>query len=374
MSDLRLMENWLFDSAVDISASSEDTSFPVSNLAHEGRYKTWRSSGHYTITSSNNRLDYKDASGGSELSATITVGEYTADDLCEAIEVAMQAVSALGHVYTVSYSDGYFTIATSGAYLKLLWNTGTNTASTIASAIGFSSASDNSGATTYTSPNISIHTEEYVVVDLGTWGTNPVDSVAIVFDGMVGNKLTSNAVVKIQASQTNVWTSPTVDTTLTFDDTYLTYTHFYSSDQSYRYWRLKIVDTANPYLYVEVPKLILSDSIQLTQVPSIGFGHTLSDPSTIKKTPYGQSFGDILPTTRGIDFSYRALSAADLEDIYELYTRVGKTTPIGVALDSQATLFDKDRFFMYGRFNREYAAKHDFYSYFDIDISFDEAL
>lgn len=374
MSDLRLMENWCFDESVVISASSEDTNFPVSNLAHDGRYKTWRSSGFFKITSSNNRLDYKDASGGSELSATILVGEYTPEDLATAIEDAMRAVSALGHTYTVTYADGYWTIATSGGFLSLLWQSGTNTATSIGPSIGFSSAYNNTGAITYQSPNIAIHTEEYAVIDLGTWGTNPVDSVAIVYNPMVGCKLSASAVVKIEANQTNVWTSPALSTTLSFDTTYETYTNFYSSDQSYRYWRLQIVDPTNPYLYVEVPKLILSDSIQLTQVPSTGFGHQLSDPSIIKKTPYGQVFGDVLPGVRAIDFSYRALSEADLEDIYELYTRVGKTTPIGVVLDSQATLFDKDRFFMYGRFTREFSAKHDFYSYFDIDISLDEAL
>lgn len=92
--------------------------------------------------------------GGSDLEAPIAAGLYKSPhELAEAIETAMNAVSA--DVITVSYMDndatngGKFHISTAGSTLNLQWNTGTNTASTIASLIGFSSAADDTGATGY---------------------------------------------------------------------------------------------------------------------------------------------------------------------------------------------------------------------------------
>lgn len=102
------------------------------------------------ITSSNKYLDFDDAGG--EENASITEKTYkNPTQLGEAIEVAMNALTT--DVITVTYSDttGKFTIATDGASLSLLWNTGTNTANTIGGELGFTVAADDTGALTYTS-------------------------------------------------------------------------------------------------------------------------------------------------------------------------------------------------------------------------------
>ncbi len=106
------------------------------------------------ITASNNKIDFKESGGGSELTATIPVGQYKdPHDLATAIKTALDDVGAA--TYTVTYNDanGKFTIATDGVFLSILWNTGTNTANTIATKIGFSAGADSTGATTYTSAN-----------------------------------------------------------------------------------------------------------------------------------------------------------------------------------------------------------------------------
>lgn len=105
------------------------------------------------ITSgSNDALDFND--GGGEENATITAKVYNnPHELAREIQTKMDALT--GDTITVTYSntDGKFTIATSGGTLSLLWNTGTNTATTIGAAIGFATAADDTGATTYTSDN-----------------------------------------------------------------------------------------------------------------------------------------------------------------------------------------------------------------------------
>lgn len=374
MSSFRFLENWLFDSTVGLSASSETAGFPASNLARHGRAEVWRSSGTFVITASNGKINFKTASGGSELTATVPPGQYTADELAAEIAFRMNAVS--GSVISCSYnsSTGYWTISTTGSFLSLLFLTGTDTATNIATDIGFSRSFDMTGGTSYISPFIAIHTEEWVLIDLRTWATNPVDSFAMLFDQRTGCKFSPSATITLEANQTNLWTSPALATSLSLDDNYDIITHFYSSNQDYRYWRIKIVDPRNPYLYVEIPKLMLAKSVQLTQVPETGFTVTDVDLSKLEQTPYGNIYADIYPTRREMQFALPALSSADLEDLHELYKRVGKTTPIAVALDPLATLWDKDRFFLYGRFGSDFGGKQRFYSYFDTGFTVVEAL
>ena len=106
------------------------------------------------ITSSTKYLDFTDDDG--TFAAIIAPGYYkTPKALASAISAAMDAANS-GETHTCTYSDttGRFTIISTGTVLTLKWNTGSNTANTIATKIGFSAAGDSSGtaATTgYTS-------------------------------------------------------------------------------------------------------------------------------------------------------------------------------------------------------------------------------
>ena len=109
----------------------------------------------YTITASNQYIDFKISGGGSQLTATIANGYYSLTDLMTAISNAMFAADPT-NTYTVtatrtqsSGTQNRVTIATSGAFLSLLFSSGTHNLASIASTIGFA-ATDRTGATTYT--------------------------------------------------------------------------------------------------------------------------------------------------------------------------------------------------------------------------------
>lgn len=103
------------------------------------------------ITASTDTIDFND--GGVKV-ATVAAGFYKDPlDLAAAIQTAMDAASSDTITCTYSSSTGKFTIATNGAALSLLWNTGANTAQSIATKIGFTTAADSTAALTYTSPN-----------------------------------------------------------------------------------------------------------------------------------------------------------------------------------------------------------------------------
>lgn len=373
MSEFRILDyNYAFDSAVNFLPTSENPSFPASNLGHYFRSKVWRSGGNFVLSSSNNRLDFKDTSGGPELTLTLNQGSYPPSELATHIAGKMQQASP-AFTYTVSYSEttGLWTISTSGTYLSLLWSSGTNNASSIASTIGFTGG-DSTGSTSYTGPAAAIHTEEALVLDLG----NPeeIDSFAILFDPRTGNKASSDAVWTLEACAADIWDSPALSVSLSMDSTYDVITHFFSSAQTYRYWRVKIVDTRNPYGYVEIPKIILSKATQLGQLPEIGFRAATNNLSRLVETPYGHVYADIYPTKRVLNFNFNAMTSDDVETLYSIYERVGNEVPIAVALDPRATLYDKDRFFLYGRLKKSFEVGHQFYTFFGSELSIEEAL
>lgn len=142
--------------ALEVVGGARVTEFSVSAQAGEFLNSSFTLNGvNYKfdpieITSSTRYIDFND---GSLQVATVTAKIYKDPyELAEAIQIAMDAQST--DTITCAYSDDtrMFTIATNGAALSLLWNTGANTANSIASKIGFSTAADSTAALTYTSP------------------------------------------------------------------------------------------------------------------------------------------------------------------------------------------------------------------------------
>lgn len=102
------------------------------------------------ISAASKFVDFTDDDG--TVAASVSEGWYKSpNELAEAIQTAMQLVQS-GETATVEYDNatGKFTIACTGTVVSVLWNTGTNTANTIAAKIGFSAAADSTAALTYT--------------------------------------------------------------------------------------------------------------------------------------------------------------------------------------------------------------------------------
>lgn len=105
------------------------------------------------ITATDTKLDFNET-GPTLRAATIPARMYKdPHELAEAIQTAMNDVATDAITVTYSDSTGKFTISSAGTLLELLWNSGANTANTIGDKIGFVTASDDTGATTYTSDN-----------------------------------------------------------------------------------------------------------------------------------------------------------------------------------------------------------------------------
>lgn len=353
----------------NITYSSQDVNFPASNLSHQFRSKQWRSksTGNYVIDATNNKINFTE--GGSELTATITSGTYNSTTLAAEIKTQLDSVGA-SNVYTVSKSEttGLWTIAATGAF-NLLNNTGTNqSVSCLKLCCGFAN-SDRTGGSTYTGPNIALHTEEWVVFDTIT--TEEIDSVVLLWPKEDGITLSTDAVITIQANATNTWSSPSVSQVLTIDNTYEIASHYFTTDQSYRYWRVKIVDKANANLYVNVGVIVLGKSEAIDN-PDNGFTFTISDTSRQYVTDFGNSYTDEYPTFAQLDIQHSLLDYTDAQVIESAYRLNGIRLPVFITLDADGTVFSKDHFAIYGKFSRSHELGHISYNLFQGKLTLTE--
>lgn len=105
------------------------------------------------VTPNNSSIDFKISGGGSQLNASLRVGLYSLSSLKTEIQRAMRAADPT-NTYTVtinrSVSGGTqnrLTIATSGAFLSILFVTGTRSGSSAGTLLGYSA--DQTGSTSY---------------------------------------------------------------------------------------------------------------------------------------------------------------------------------------------------------------------------------
>lgn len=110
------------------------------------------------VTPNNRSIDFKTSGGGPEKQATLRVGLYSVSSLKTEVQRAMAAADP-ANTYTVTINrtvsagtQNRITLATSGAFLSLLFATGTRTGSNAGSLLGYG-AMDKTGATSYVSTN-----------------------------------------------------------------------------------------------------------------------------------------------------------------------------------------------------------------------------
>lgn len=372
-SYLRIVDyNYTFKDDVTITASSQNADFPATNVGHEFRAKTWRSTGNFVINSTNNKINFKETGGGAELTATVASGTYSVSTLAAAIKSAMESASVNTRTYTVtqSASTGKWTISTT-VFLSLLFSTGTNAATSIRTTIGYGS-NDYTGSTSYTAPIVALHTEEGVVIDLQT--AEQIDTIALIFDPRLGIKLSEDAVLTVQASSTDAWVTPAFSQSISIDNTWSIATLFLSTPEEYRFWRIKVVDPSNAYLYIELGTIVIGKARDIGRCPDNGFELKIIDQSKKERNAYGNEFVDIYPRKKTMSFNFNILDYTVKKSIEESFAIVGSYEPIFIWLDPSESLFDKDDFAIYGKYDKDISFKHIVRNYFSSGINVEEVF
>lgn len=214
---------------------------------------------------------------------------------------------------------------------------------------------------------------QWVLFDLKT--TEAIDTFAMLFDKEAERTFNAGTTIRIQANATKSWTSPAVNVLLSIDEAYGGVSYFWSSNQSYRYWRLYIDDSASQLGYFEIPKVFLGKASQLSRLPLVGFEYAEEDRSLISETAYGHEYADTYPSRKRFLATYAGLTEADKQSLWEIYYRLGKAKPLLLAYDPTQELFtNKEEHLIYGFLNNDFTAVQLALNYFNAEIELREAL
>lgn len=203
-----------------------------------------------------------------------------------------------------------------------------------------------------------------IVFDMIT--SEDINSAVLLWPKEDGIRLSETATIKVQANATNVWTSPTVDETLTVNNTYMVASHYFTSGQSYRYWRVVIEDAGNPYDFIELGLVWLGTSLDIGNAEN-GFEFKQIDPSQTMSNDFGHQYTDEYPLRSILQINYRLLEYTTVQVLENAYRLNGIKKPVMVILDPTEAIFDKDHFGIYGKLNAQFGLKHINYNLFDAD-------
>lgn len=325
------------DILANSDVSSEQAAFPVVNAYSKyRRSKVWRSNGYYKVTASNNQIVFRDDTT-TNIIASIAVGEYTSTaSFMTAVDAALEAVGA--SAYTVT-QNAYFKFVISSnlsggatAFQLRVENAGF----TASGLLGFDTATALTGSSSYTADFLRIqYPNDWILWDMGI-STNPKHFI------LIGSrnraiKISPSAVIKLQGSHTNNFTTPAYDQTISYDSEAM---YLFSTTglhtQALRYWRLSIEDQ-NPLGYIEVGGFFLGDDIEMERgAVQFPLQSSFVDRSDTIFSEGGQSYTEIKPQTQSYQLQWNGLTKNDLEEITQMFREYGVGNPFYISIDSQA--------------------------------------
>lgn len=333
--------------------STEQTIAPATNvLAKTRRTKTWRSNGNWIVTSANKAIVFQETSSVN-LTANIVTGTYTSDTtFFAAIKTALQAAGA--SIYTISRASGSSKIkiasdlSSGGNIFSLIC---TNAGFTAASMLGFSTSADRTSISNYTADTLAIHTNEWLEFDLGT--SSNVQAFVMIGLRNEGIQLTSGAVVTLMGNSTDVWTSPQYSQVLTWHEDAIS---VFDADGLFagglRYWRVNIVDPANPDLYVELSAVYLGELFEPDQgAVQFPFETDYIDYSKTEYSETGVAFSNVSQGTQQFLLKWYGLTLTEIEALDDFITSYLTSYPFFISLDPDAVFSsDASKWIKYCRF------------------------
>ncbi len=171
-------------------------------------------------------------------------------------------------------------------------------------------------------------TDEWIKWDLAT--AKDVDCVAI-----FNHNLTSSATVTIEGNSSDFWSPPTFSETLTLvsdsdSNVIARIGHFLASQQSYRWWRLKVTDPTNPDSYIQIGRIVFGAYYETTRDMSDDFRVEIIDPSAGERNP-----GEVPIVTeddekarfRRIRSSFEIVGQTEIDKWETIFGTIGNSKP-----------------------------------------------
>jgi hypothetical protein len=234
------------------------------------------------------------------------------------------STTAAGWTVTLgaSYAASKFTISRTGGAgnISLLTNSALPAENKAAAGyldLGYTTAADKTGTTTYTAENTSYQSRHWLQIDIGS---SPSIMAAAVLDHNAG----AGATFTIEGNSMNSWVSPAFSQALTGDATIRL--AFFSA-QALRHWRLVVNDVSNSVGYAEIPVWSVSPWVAPTYCHSQNFQKVLEELSQIGYGTHGSHFADERPQRWVWSTFWEDMPEADriLFETLALAVKVGQT-------------------------------------------------
>jgi len=365
--NIRFMNNQ-FATSANTTFSSEQATFPFSNLLNDRRSKVWSPNGAFIVDNTNNKI-YVDAVEG-----TLTNGTYTGVTLASELETQLNVISS---GWTVAYnSTTYRFELTNAAAHTINFTTTTNA---VWDDIGFLTVSDLATPGTITSDDPRIHTEEFIKIDLGVQIeptfvglVNPIDDLF---------SISEQGLVTIQANNVDEFDSPALSVVATkTKDGILEHIDSDTEDRAYRYWKIKIVDRTNTsigpqgfkfgYFYIGDHKTFTSTNV------TRGFDKEIEDPSRRFVSESGQEFfQEKIKYHTYKSMSVEVMRGVEREEMEQLFYDFGITQPLFIAIDPLNRIsLSNDEHTKLMRFASKPSFKHVFLDYYNVSLALKEVI
>jgi len=358
-----------YGSIVTPVVSSENGSFPATNLFTENRFEAWKAAGNFTIDSTNNKLYVIDGSGTQTI--TLTSADYSSTSLL--VELKAKLDAGTDRTWTITYSSNFdFTLVASSSSTLVLSNT-TNSSWDV---LGFTSITNRVG-TSFLADEIRIHTHEYMTWDFSVPFEIGFLAGIVAIDEQI--KISSSATIKLQGSNVANWDTPPFDKTISHNEIAVM---DFMDDQSsfqYRYWRFYIEDKDNPIgpESVSFGHLYLGSYITITQSNiGTGFVKTVLDKSRKKVSVSGVEYYRLKPKRTefsGLSIAY--LLSDDRKNIEQMFYDLGISTPLYVSFDpTLACSSDLTELTKYVRFSNSPQLRHVLLDQYSMSLKLSEVI
>ena len=326
----------------DYNYSSENTPlYPVTNGFASRRSKVWRTKGYFKIESGANTIVFNE--GASNLTATITAGEYTSiTTFLAAVKSALDAAGLA--TYTVAQNGDLRITITSdlsggATILSILW-TDANSAD-MAGILGFSTASDDTGASTYTADLIRIHTSEWITFDLGVPGKP--NCAAITTSRNSSIPITPSATISLYGNHTNTFTSPVFSQNFEYDDEiFVLQNETEFSSTALRFWSFYFQDLDTSNGYIEIGHFMLGRHEEPAERGAVQypFNGEFEDRSVTIISEGGATFSDQKEKTEKFSLQWSALTKTEMQGLKDIFETYGTSTAFFMSYDSDEVFSD----------------------------------
>ena len=141
---------------------------------------------------------------------------------------------------------------------------------------------------------------------------------------IVGHNLTSGCTIKLQGNDTDSWTAPSLDETLTHSSGIIIGKF---TAATYNFWRLYVDCTDGSIAYVEIGRLFLGTFLQL---PDMARDQVITDDttSTVDISSGGQVYGDEGYVYRNPVINFPALTDDERAEIRAMWAVVQNVKPV----------------------------------------------